>query len=269
MKVSKRPMIQGLLFAAPIVLSSTIAIFPSRAASLAFSTGSLTLENFNRSGAVNPNFPAATTFTATTTNATDGTVEATSDALAIAVIPPLATRVTQSSNARVKGSGRKLSGFAFGGSSSNLDFDTEDGFFRFDFAASLSAISQSTNPTPGERPSATSFAGFQILDDQENAIDFFEANFTAGNPFVVRSSPFIQFTIADTPETAVVSGFYARQFAEGTQLRVRGITLSTAAVTVPEPSMFAALVILPGWMGLKRRKTLVQEAVSSRDRQFE
>ncbi|GAP96465.1 hypothetical protein [Leptolyngbya sp. NIES-2104] len=258
MKVSKKSVIQGLLFTAPIVLGSTIVISPSRAASLAFSTANLTLENFNRPGLVNPNFPVVRTVTVTSTDATDGTVSAIANASAIATLPPDPTRITQPSDARVEQFGRRSSGFALGSSISNLDFDTQDGLFRFDFAATLSASEQLTHSVPGVRAAATSFVGFQILDAADNQIDFFEANLVAGSPFTVRRSAFVQLTTDATS----VSGFYARQFAAGTQLRVRGITLTSAAVTVPEPSMFAALLILPGLMGMKK-------VASSRDRQFD
>lgn len=257
MRVSKKSVIQGLLFTAPIVLGSTIAISPSRAASLASSTANLTLENFNRSGAINPSFPVVKTATLTATDATDGTVSAIATSPAIATLPPDPTRITQSSNARVEQFGRRSSGFALGGSISNLDFET-DGLFRFDFAATLSAIAQLTHSVPGVRAAATSFVGFQILDAADNQIDFFEANLVAGSPFTVRRSAFVQLTTDATS----VSGFYARPFAAGTQLRVRGVTLASAAVTVPEPSLFAALLILPGLMGMRK-------IASSRDRQFD
>lgn len=258
MNISKKSVIQGVLFSAPIVLSSALNISPVRAASLAFSTASLTLENFNRPGTVNPSFPAADTVTLTSTDATDGTVIAKANASAIATTPPNPTRISQSSDASVEQFGRRFSGFALGGSFSNLDFDTEDGLFRFDFVASLSAIRSLTAP----ESTAIALVGFQILDTADNEIDFFEASQTAGNLFTIRNSSFV--TIAETSNTASLSGFYARQFAAGTQLRVRGITFTGAATaaTVPEPSMFAALLILPGLMGLKK-------VVKSCDRQFD
>lgn len=258
MRVSKKAILQGLLFAAPIVLGSTISISPGRAASFASSTASFTLENFNRQGKITPGFPATATFT--DTFATDGIVDARANAIVTEL--PNSTSVTQSSDATVTGAGRKYFGTAIGGSLSDLSFDTVDGLFRFDFRASLSAIARLTNPVPGEFAAATSFLGFQILDAEANELDFFEANLVGGSSLTFRSSPFVQFASSNEQETAFLNGSYTRQFAAGTQLRVRSVTFTTAVATVPEPSMFVALLILPGWIGLRK-------VVRSCDRQFD
>ncbi len=254
MKLSEKFMLRGLLFAAPIVLGSTMAVAPSRAASLASSAANLTLQNFTWEGSSTNTF----TDTATDALALDGSVDANADATATAIPAPAQT--TQSSSANVTGVGRNYSGNAFGVSQTDIGFDTRCGCFRFDFQATLDSIARLTNPTPGERAEATSFVAFYIFDgkDLNNPVDRFEATLTAGNPFNIVSTPNLYFTsvpdLNKTTDSAFVSGYYERHFEAGTQLQVRGVTVNTAIATVPEPPMFAALVILPGLIWLKRRR---------------
>jgi hypothetical protein len=261
MKVSKKSIIQGLLFTAPIALSSTIALSPTYAASVAGTSGSLVLENFNRVGK-NP-FSDATTFTdAVSSPGSFAEAEAPSDAL-VTLNP---AKIDQFSIAGARGFGNAYFANAKSTSDTGLEFNTRCGCFQFDFSAALAAIAQAT--APGEKASASSFVAFYIFNshDLNNPIDFLEASLSSDNPFnLVRSSDFIQVdSVSDlgSGEAFALDGSYARQFGKGTQLTVRGVTRSEAVATVPEPPMFAALVILPGLMWLKRRskmKPLPQE----------
>lgn len=266
-RLSEKAMIRSLLFAAPMILSSTIAISPSRAASFASSAATLTLENFTQEG----NSPLSGTATDTLAIETDGTVTTAANATAEAAL----THVTQSTLATVQGVGRNYSGSAVGASATALNFDTGCGCFRFDFQATLASIAQLTNPVPGESATATSSVAFAVFDlrDLDNPIDVFAASLTAGNPFNLVSTPNIYFTsipdLNQAPESVFVNGYYARHFEEGTQLQVQALTSSTAIATVPEPPMFAALVILPGLMWLKRRKAKVVAQPVTIDRRSE
>lgn len=272
MRLSEQWITRSLLFAAPIVLSSTIAASPSRAASFASSAASLTLKNFAWDGAVTNVNTATDAFT--TAIAPDGVASATADATADATaVPP---KLNQTSSAEVSGSGRNYLALAQGVSGTEIGFDTGCGCFRFDFKATLKSIVQLTNPIAGERASADSLVAFFVFDNRDlnNPVDFFQANLSTVNPFnIIRSSAAIQFNalpnLSETKEIAMINGYYARYFEPGTALTVRGITTSTAVATVPEPPMFAALVILPGLLWWKRRKmkALPQEAVNARDRQ--
>ncbi len=272
MRLSEKLITRSLLFAAPIVLGSTIAIAPSRAASVASSTGTLLLENFSQTG----NNPTTNTdtFGDAIAIAPDSTASGTSTADAVAVSEP--ALIQQQTSANAEGSGRNYFASGRGLSQTGISFNTTGGKFRFDFRATLDAIAQLTNPIPSERASASSFVGFGVFDSKNNLLDFFGASLSAGSPFnLVRSSSAIQFTslpnLNQPLESALVDGYYAQYFDQGTELTVRGVTRSEAVATVPEPPMFAALVILPGLMWLKRRraKAVPQEVLSSPDRRFE
>lgn len=272
MRLSEKLITRSLLFAAPIVFGSTIAIAPSRAVSVASSTGTLLLENFSQPG----NHPTTNTdtFSDAIAIAPDSTAFGTSTADAVAVSEP--ALIQQQTSATAAGTGSSYFASGRGLSQTGISFDTSGGDFRFDFQATLAAIAQLTNPIPNEKASASSFVGFGVFDSKNNLLDFFGASLAAGSPFnLVRSSSAIQFTslphLNQPLESALVDGYYSQDFAQGTKLTVRGITRSEAVATVPEPPMFAALVILPGLMWLKRRKLkpVPQEALSSPDRRFE
>jgi hypothetical protein len=270
MRLSEKIMLRSLLFAAPIVLSSTVAIAPSRAASFASAAASLTLENFTLNGTpLDGNTPLTDAVTFTDTTATDGTANSDANAQATVTL----TQLQQSSDATVSGSGRNYSANALGASFTQLAFNPGCGCFRFDFQSQLDAIARLTNPTPGETAAATSFVGFSVFDGSQE-IDKFEATLTAGNPFNIVSTPYIYFTslpdLSKSADSAWVNGYYERHFAEGTQLTVQGRTLTAAVATVPEPPMFAALVILPGLIWLKRRKAkAIPQVAVSHDRRSE
>lgn len=267
MRLTENVMMRSLLFAAPMILSSTIAISPSRAASFASAAATLTLENFTTEG----NTPFSSAFVDAIALPVDGTVTVGANAGAEATT----TRLTQSSDATVEGSGRNYFGAAVGGAATALNFDPDRDYFRFDFQATLASIANLTSPTPGESAFANSTVGFAVFDlnDLQNPIDQFVASLTAGNPFnIVRTSNLYFTSLPDlnqSPESALINGYYAAYFKKGTQLQVQAFTNTTAIAQVPEPPMFAALVILPGLMWIKRRKAKAMTQTVTSDRQSE
>ncbi|MBD1856770.1 MULTISPECIES: hypothetical protein [Leptolyngbya] len=254
MKFTIQTVMQGLMLTAPIVISSTIAIAPSQAASLAASSSSLLLNNFTWQG--NNLNSGITTSTKTISSPGSGAfAEAPADALTTV------DELDQFSEAFATGMGSNYFATAESLSFTEINFDTQCGCFQFDFEAALAAIAFATEP--GEYASANSLVAFGIFNG-ENLIDSFEASLSANNPFnLIRSSDFIHIdAIFDSGFGVEIAGFYQRHFEPETQLTVHGITRTDATATVPEPPMFAALVILPGLFWLKRRsqmKALPQE----------
>jgi hypothetical protein len=259
MKFAIQTVMQGLMLTAPIVMSSTIAIAPSQAASIAGASSSLLLNNFTWEG--NNLDSDATTFTnAISSPGSKAIAEAPSDAIATP------DELNQFSDALASGEGSNYSATAKSSSFTEIGFDTQCGCFQFDFKAALAAIAFATEP--GEKASANSFVAFSIFNGK-NLIDSFEASLSANNPFnLVRSSDFIHIdSIFDNGFGVEVAGFYQRHFEPETQLTVRGFTRTDATATVPEPPMFAALVILPGLFWLKRRSQLKALPQEISDRQ--
>ncbi|MBN8561128.1 MAG: hypothetical protein J0L70_11430 [Leptolyngbya sp. UWPOB_LEPTO1] len=258
MKFTIQTVMQGLMLTAPIVISSTIAVAPSQAASFATASGSLLLENFTWQG--NNLGSDIKTFTKEISSSGSKTF-ATATAKALATPDALA----QFSKALALGNGSNYFATAKSSSFTEINFDTQCGCFQFDFSAALAAIAFATEP--GEYASANSLVAFGIFNG-ENLIDSFEASLSANNPFnLVRSSDFIHIdSIFDSGFGVEIAGFYQRHFEPETQLTVRGITRTDATATVPEPPMFAALVILPGLFWLKRRSQMkaLPQAISDR-----
>ena len=262
MKFSEKFMMRGFLFAAPIVLGSTMAIAPSRAASIASSSATLTLGNFTLNSSPATGFdPSANTSAVTNAIAPNGTANATANGNAL-TIPTL---IQQSSDATASGSGQNYFASGKGNSETALSFDQGCGCFQFDFQATLRSIAQLTNPVLGEKAAANSFVAFKVFDGNE-LIDWFKASYN-GSSLIGGSSDSISIaSLADQNGVFTIDGSYNRHIGQDGTLTVKGFTGSKAVATVPEPPMFAALIILPGLMWLKRRKAkaIPQEVISDR-----
>lgn len=243
-----------LVIAAPIVLGGTIAIAPSRAASIAESGGALTLDNFSQLANPGNLVPDTNTDTNTTAIAGTGSIVV-ADAKADA--DKLRTSLDQFSTALARGTGPNYFSRADALSETSATFTTNE-WFRFNFRAQLASFASTT--APKETANAEGLVAFSIFDtsDVSTPIDFFQVSAIASNrqnTFSITSSPFVTLSsivLAPIGTGATVEGTYARQFGQATNLLVAGKTTSSAIAQVPEPPMFAALLILPGLFAWKR-----------------
>lgn len=254
------------MLTAPIVLSSTIALSPSQAATVARTSGKLVIENFSWEGT--PDDLLTDTIALTNAISSPGS-KAVAETPTKAVSTP--NQLKQFSKALAKGSGSDYSASALSGSDTGIRFNTQCGCFQFDFKAALSAIAKATQPD--EQASAGSFVAFYIFDnsDLSSPIDFLEASLEANTPLdLVLSSDSLNIeTLYENPGKAGFKGYYQRHFEEGTQLTVRGVTRSAAVAAVPAPPLVIGWVIMPALMWLKRRSQQKELAQVVSDRQFE
>ncbi|MCU0552584.1 MAG: hypothetical protein MUC48_24905 [Leptolyngbya sp. Prado105] len=255
--------VQSLIFAAPIVFGSTVAILPSRAATFAGAGAEIVLENFNRIG--NPDSIESSTNTRTRAIASSpGSVANAETPLELNTAIATPEKLTQSSVVFASGSGTDYLADAKSKSETGIMFDAVCGCFRFDFQADLLAFVQAD--LPSETARAKSFVAFYIFNnnDLSKPIDFLEASFSSDNLFNFDSSShaFVTESSIDPLLNALTfNGYYARKFEQGTRLTVRSVAQTEAfvaagTVRVPEPSMIAVFGILPGLIWLKRRSNL-------------
>ena len=261
---------QLLLFFTPLVTGLSVAASPSLAATLAFSRGTLVINNYSQ----NPDVVKTYTDTDTLTNAKHGSVDAFADAEALFSEEPLFsfnTSVSESS-----GTGRIYRGNAKSQAGIVEEFlIRKNQSFSFNFIASLILLT-STDNSPSEVAGAAGeifFSLFNITNRKQPVLlDSFSILAGLRNLsdefFSIQKSQYVSFDLEDKvldnslEGEKLVSGFvqgtYSRNFTNKTRLKLTGNQLNYAEVKAPEPSGTLALscVGLLSMMGIrsKRRK---------------
>ncbi|MBD1833421.1 hypothetical protein H6F61_12200 [Cyanobacteria bacterium FACHB-472] len=267
---------QLLLFFTPLVAGLSVAASPSLAATLAFSSGTLVINNYSQ----NPDVAKTSTDTDTLTNAKHGSVDAFADAEAIFSDEPLFsfnTSVSESS-----GTGRIYRGNAKSQAGIVEEFlIKKNQYFSFNFIASLILLT-STDNSPSEVARADGKLSFSLFDitnrKQPVLLDSFSILAGLRNLsnefFSIQKSQYVSFDLEDKVLdnslegekllSGSVVGSYSRNFANKTRLKVIGNQLNYAEVKTPEPSGTLALscVGLLSMMGIRSKG---RKQVSERD----
>ncbi|MBD1927098.1 hypothetical protein H6F74_12700 [Trichocoleus sp. FACHB-90] len=267
---------QLLLFFTPLVSSLSVAASPSLAATLAFSSGTLVINNYSQ----NPDVAKTSTDTDTLTNAKHGSVDAFADAEAIFSDEPLFsfnTSVSESS-----GTGRIYRGSAKSQAEIVEEFlIRKNQSFSFDFIASWILLT-STDNSRSEVARADGKLSFSLFDITNRKQPVFLDSFSilaglknlSGELFNIQKSQYVSFDLEDkvldnTLEGekllgGFVVGNYSRNFANKTRLKLIGNQLNYAEVKTPEPSGTLALscVGLLSMMGIRSKR---RKQVSERD----
>lgn len=264
-----------VLFAAPLVASSAVALAPAEAATFSLSTGQATLFNFNFSPAAGTSVVDTDTFT----DAPGGRVNATADADATLLAePPIGTNETFS---RVVGEsvlGESTDYFGFATSQADVigSFLIPGGAskqqFSFDFVSTLQLLTEIDDAQTESAQATGSIALFLFDDSRPNErrlLDFFTVRGNVDTPghqdeletrnsrnFTFAENSFRQFGGLQEAAISEVRGSYARTFELPTRITLIEAKSNFATTeAVPEPSTIAAIA-LSGAIGTiwKRRR---------------
>ena len=249
-----REIIRALAPAVPLVL--TLGTAPTVAATFASSEATVTIDNFSH----NPFDSEVITDTFTNTFATDGNVNASTDAVASFVTePPSSFNLSFSST---DGTGNEYSGTAdsFAGVLGNFSVNSGE-TFSFNFDADLNLTTSIDNPQT-ETAIADGTVSFALYDtsnvDSWTLLDSFTiaGNVTsAGNDFLnFDSSNGTQLNLSNVSlntnfggdresATASTEGIFSRTFERVTNLTLVEVKENRSTVAVPEPSIFTSTIL--------------------------
>ncbi|MBD2308209.1 PEP-CTERM sorting domain-containing protein [Chroococcidiopsis sp. FACHB-1243] len=248
-----RSLAPALPLAIPLIVLGTI---PSIAATFASSESTVTLDKFSH----NPFESEVITDTFTSTFATDGNVNASTDAVASFVTePPTAFNSTFSS---ADGTGNNYSGTAdsFAGVLGNFSVNSGE-TFSFNFDADLNLTTSIDNPQT-ETAIADGTVSFALYDtsnvDSWTLLDSFtiSGNVTSGNNDFLNfnSSDGTQLNLSNISLTtnfgsdresasASTEGLFSRTFDRVTNLTLVEVKENRSTVAVPEPSIAVGTIL--------------------------
>ncbi len=255
-----------LLLTIPIAASASAALLttaPSLAGTFSFSKGLLEFKNFNLTP-IDLITDARTNTNALTLN---GFAEATANAEAVFTGTDIATTANNFSDALARGDGENFLGNAESFATTIGEFEIEAGqSLAFDFITDFYLQASRYTPfNPRGEASADGEIYFELVDASNNQkLDYFSLVGNLTNPdnkhFVnINQSENINFTTLfqqsdydglEKSAIAYTQGYYQRQFANKTNVKLLGYTFNSARVKVPEAStsmgliFFAALITM-------------------------
>jgi hypothetical protein len=272
--------IKRLLLTIPLAASAAGALFtstPSLAGTFSFSKGLLEFKNFNLAPI------DLITDAKTNTNAVsfNGFAESTANAEATIAATNIGTTANNFSDALARGDGENFLADAQSFATTIGEFEIEAGeSLNFDFITDF--YLQASRYTPFNSKGKASADGeiyFELVDASNNQkLDFFSLVGNLTNPnnkdFVnINQSENINFTTLfqqsdydglEKSTIAYTQGYYQRQFANKTNVKLLGYTFNSARVKVPEVSTSLGLVFFAALMTVSvKQKNKLQTRNSS------